>query len=200
MTPSNFNNGSDVVGQNATCTITETWRPRSHFFRKCPFDGCGKQFKTKKDLLRHFELRKSCLFLNGVSIADCVFGIDVECNEVCVECFRRFTHVSALMKHVKSHSYSSDRKRRFMLGLCDDLRDKAISELDRMIETLKPSIIDADLKTTKRDLELTDPVQDLSSPKRVKVRREDERGLLSLISDKTTRGMDLPLYYSRSDL
>jgi hypothetical protein len=87
-----------------------------------------------------------------------------------------------------------------MLGLCDDLRDKAISELDRMIETLKPSIIDANLKTTKRDLELTDPVQDLSSPKSAKVRREDERGFLSLISDKTTRGMDLPLYYSRSNL
>lgn len=118
---------------------------------------------------------------------------DVDCDEVCVECFRRFIHVSAFIKHAKAHNYSSDRRRRYMLGLCDDLRGKAVFELDRIVETLQPSTVDANLKTTKRYLELVDPDQELKSPKRVKLRGEGERGLPSTTSEKTPYGMNRPL-------
>lgn len=82
-----------------------------------------------------------------------------------------------------------------MLGLCDDLRDRANFELSRMVETLQPSTVDANLKTTKRYLGLTDPVQELNSPKKAKLRGEGERGLLSTTSHKTLSGMDLPLLF-----
>jgi hypothetical protein len=53
----NESNESEVDEQIAAGPNTETWRPRPNI-RKCPFDSCGKQFKSRKGLLRHFELRK----------------------------------------------------------------------------------------------------------------------------------------------
>jgi hypothetical protein len=81
-----------------------------------------------------------------------------------------------------------------MLGLCDDLRDKATFEMDRMVESLQPPTA-TNSKSTKRYPGLTEPVGDLDSPKRVRLRGEDEQGLLCTISDRTPCGMDL-LYYS----
>jgi hypothetical protein len=94
------------------------------------------------------------------------------------------------MKHVKTHIYSSDRKQNFMLGLCDDLRDKAISELNRMVETLQDSTVDANLTTAKRNLRLLERCEEQNSPKRVKP-GESERGVFHANSDQPPQGIDL---------
>jgi hypothetical protein len=64
LPPSNPNNEHEernADAQSATGPHTESFRPNTPF-RKCPFRGCEKQFKVKKALLKHFELRKTCLF------------------------------------------------------------------------------------------------------------------------------------------
>jgi hypothetical protein len=78
-----------------------------------------------------------------------------------------------------------------MLGLCDDLRDRAISELDQMIETIEASSNDTESKTTKRMLAATDLDRDSSSPKRVKVRRENEEVSLNATPGKAPHGIGL---------
>lgn len=67
------------------------------------------------------------------------YGPDVPCSEICVYCFRRLPYVSVFIKHVKSHNYANERKNIYLSGMCDDLREQAATELDRMIAALTTS-------------------------------------------------------------
>ena len=64
---SNVSHESDGEKDNGQDSISKTTAPSkslSRRVRKCPYDGCGKHFKTRKDLLKHFELRNACLSLS----------------------------------------------------------------------------------------------------------------------------------------
>ena len=94
---------------------------------------------------------------------------DVTCSEVCVYCFKHFMRVSTYMKHIKTHKDANNRKSRYMLGTCDDLREQATFELDRMLGRIKSSSDGGGNMPAKRVLGMADlGAGTPQSPKRVK--------------------------------
>jgi hypothetical protein len=77
--------------------------------------------------------------------------------------------VSAYIKDANAHNGPNERKNRYMLGMCDDLRQLATRHLDRKLGTVDTSLGGIEMRPEKRALgtiEL-DPAA-LPSPKRVK--------------------------------
>ncbi|KAJ5559579.1 hypothetical protein N7513_001978 [Penicillium frequentans] len=94
--------------------------------------------------------------------------------------------MSTAMKCVWSVSGVSHTKRSFMQGLCDDLRGKAILEMDQMIEILMSATIDPHPKTRKRTREETDFDRGLISSKTLEARYPDEQYMLDTAFDTAT--------------
>ncbi|CRG91082.1 hypothetical protein PISL3812_08130 [Talaromyces islandicus] len=78
-----------------------------------------------------------------------------------------------------------------MLGLCEDLRGRAIADLDQIIEKLESSSNDAPLKPAKRMLETQDA--EYNTSKRAMITSDNVEDMLSMPSGEAQR--DIPEFF-----
>ncbi|KAI0398764.1 hypothetical protein F4802DRAFT_123846 [Xylaria palmicola] len=81
----------------------------------CPWKDCVGHFRTRKGLLRHFE-------------------IHIPCQEWCLLCGKYLTTASTFIRHSRNHTKNEIEatKRCYIISTCDALHNQAEAELKRL--------------------------------------------------------------------
>lgn len=139
---------------------------------QCPYEECERvgAFKTRKNLLRHFTIRKYPTWLNSGLLT----SIDVQCREICAFCEKIFTYARPYIAHkCKARDPNNEPKDIYTRGRYEELRRRASKELHRMLandESLSKSLRD---QVKKRARVADESLEVSRTPKRAKTTFDD---------------------------